>query len=194
MTRLIKRCRFAGTQYWRFDEDEMHVELDYPRDMSMWRGIGYDIDSAFQYKDGNFRMQRGCDLTPHRLWFNLTLWNCVNFDLTRLYAFAFIAGKTYFFKGKGYWQFDDYRMRVAHEQQRKSAARWMGCRATIEDDSRQYLKNPKRDEETEDVNDDEEDMYFELELTSMASSCNQLINIKLVMALLISFTIKWGLT
>lgn len=41
-----------GTQYWRFDEDEMQVELDYPRDMSMWRGIGYGIDSAFQYKDG----------------------------------------------------------------------------------------------------------------------------------------------
>lgn len=138
-------------------------------------------------------MQRGCEPNRH-LWFNLTLWNCVNFNLTLLYAFAFIAGKTYFFKGKGYWQFDDYRMRVAHDQQRKSAARWMGCRATIEDDSRQYLKNPKRDEETEDVNDDEEDMYFELELTSMASSCNQLINIKLVMALLISFTIKWGLT
>lgn len=55
MMRLIKRCRFAGTQYWRFDEDEMHVELDYPRDMSMWRGIGYDIDSAFQYKDGNLQ-------------------------------------------------------------------------------------------------------------------------------------------
>lgn len=85
-------------------------------------------------------------------------------------------------------------MRVAHDQQRKSAVRWMGCRATIEDDSRQYLKNPKRDEETEDVNDDEEDMYFEFEPTSMASSCNQLINIKLVMALLISFTLKLGLT
>jgi hypothetical protein len=42
----------TGTMYWRFDEDEMHVELDYPRDMSMWRDIGYNIDSAFQYKDG----------------------------------------------------------------------------------------------------------------------------------------------
>ena len=40
--------------YWRFDEDVGHVELDYPRDMSMWRGIGYNIDSAFQYKDGTF--------------------------------------------------------------------------------------------------------------------------------------------
>lgn len=47
---------FAGTNYWRFDEDEMHVELDYPRDMSMWRGIGYDIDSAFQYHDGKIQL------------------------------------------------------------------------------------------------------------------------------------------
>lgn len=30
----------------------MQVELDYPRDMSIWRHIGYHIDSAFQYKDG----------------------------------------------------------------------------------------------------------------------------------------------
>lgn len=42
-----------GTNYWRFDEDEMQVELDYPRDIkSIWKGIPYDIDSAFQYKDG----------------------------------------------------------------------------------------------------------------------------------------------
>lgn len=43
---------YSGTMYWRYDEDEGHVELDYPRDMSIWRGIPYDIDSAFQYKDG----------------------------------------------------------------------------------------------------------------------------------------------
>lgn len=49
---LRQSSHVSGTMYWRFDEDEMHVELDYPRDMSMWRGIGYDIDSAFQYKDG----------------------------------------------------------------------------------------------------------------------------------------------
>ncbi|CRK96840.1 CLUMA_CG009940, isoform A [Clunio marinus] len=116
---------YSGTEYWRFDEDVMHVELDYPRDMSMWRGIGYDIDSAFQYKDG-----------------------------------------------KGYWQFDDYHMRVAHESQKKSAQRWMGCREVLElyPDQRQYLKNTKRDEEMEDVeNDDEEDMYFEFESSSQTS-------------------------
>lgn len=30
----------------------MKVELDYPRDMSMWRGVGQDIDAVFQWKDG----------------------------------------------------------------------------------------------------------------------------------------------
>ncbi|KAL7027224.1 hypothetical protein ACKWTF_005366 [Chironomus riparius] len=50
---------YSGTMYWRYDEDEMHVELDYPRDMSMWRGIGYDIDSAFQYKDGKTYFFKG---------------------------------------------------------------------------------------------------------------------------------------
>lgn len=37
---------------FRFDEDVHHVELDYPRSMDTWRGIGYNIDSALQYKDG----------------------------------------------------------------------------------------------------------------------------------------------
>ena len=27
-------------------------DRDYPRDMSMWKGIGYNIDTAFQWKDG----------------------------------------------------------------------------------------------------------------------------------------------
>lgn len=55
--------------YWRFDEDIQHVELDYPRDISIWKGIPYGVDAAFQYTDG----------------------------------------KTYFFKGKDFWEFDDIR-------------------------------------------------------------------------------------
>lgn len=39
----------------------------------------------------------------------------------------FSTGKTYFFKGKGFWEFDDLRMRVAHEKQKLSAPVWMGC-------------------------------------------------------------------
>lgn len=60
-----------------------------------------------------------------------------------------LAGKTYFFKGKGYWQFDDYRMRVLHENQKQSAEKWMGCKGALDlnPNRRQYLINSKRDEE-----------------------------------------------
>lgn len=47
-----KTYLFSGTMYWRLDEDVGTVELDYPRDMSMWRGVGYNIDAVFQWKDG----------------------------------------------------------------------------------------------------------------------------------------------
>lgn len=69
-------------------------------------------------------------------------------------------------------------MRVAHEHQRKSAEKWMGCRGTLEMNpgQRQYSTNPKRDEELEDVNDeDEEDMYFEFETSPKPSKCNKTI-------------------
>lgn len=45
---------FSGTQYWRYDESEGRVELDYPRDMSLWREVPYHIDAAFQYTDGMY--------------------------------------------------------------------------------------------------------------------------------------------
>lgn len=37
---------------FRYDENDGRVEPDYPRDMSMWKGVGYNIDSVFQWKDG----------------------------------------------------------------------------------------------------------------------------------------------
>ena len=42
-----------GTMYWRFDEDIQYVELDYPRDIQMWRDIPYKIDAVFQWHDRN---------------------------------------------------------------------------------------------------------------------------------------------
>ncbi|KAH8321767.1 hypothetical protein KR067_000741 [Drosophila pandora] len=42
----------SGFQYWRLDDATNQVELDYPRDMSIWSGVGYNIDAAFQYTDG----------------------------------------------------------------------------------------------------------------------------------------------
>jgi hypothetical protein len=37
--------------YWRFDEEIQHVELDYPRDLSIWHGVPYGIDAVFRYTD-----------------------------------------------------------------------------------------------------------------------------------------------
>lgn len=50
---------FSGTMYWKFDEDVGKVELDYPRDMSMWSGVGYNIDTVFQWKDGKTYFFKG---------------------------------------------------------------------------------------------------------------------------------------
>lgn len=44
--------------------------------------------------------------------------------------YCFISlGKTYFFKGKGFWKFNDLQMRVEHEKQYSSAQFWMACQA-----------------------------------------------------------------
>lgn len=45
---------YSGSLYWRFDEAVQKVELDYPRDMGMWKGVGTDIDAVFQWKDGEW--------------------------------------------------------------------------------------------------------------------------------------------
>lgn len=50
---------YSGTLYWRFDEEIGRVELDYPRDMSIWDGIGYDIDAGFQYTNGKTYFFKG---------------------------------------------------------------------------------------------------------------------------------------
>ena len=44
-----KTYLFRNDMYWRFDEKAGKVELDYPRDISVWHGVPYQLDSAFQY-------------------------------------------------------------------------------------------------------------------------------------------------
>ena len=41
----------VGTMYWRFDEEIQYIELDYPRDLVMWKGVPYNIDAVFQAQD-----------------------------------------------------------------------------------------------------------------------------------------------
>ena len=85
----------SGDKYWRFDDAVGRVELDYPRDISMWRGVPSDVDAAFQYIDG----------------------------------------KTYFFKGKHFWQFDDNSMMVVNLTPKRIGIHWMQC-------PKEIIRNP----------------------------------------------------
>lgn len=58
----------------RFDEDIGRVELDYPRDMAMWKGVGYNIDSVFQWKDGKCKVT-ALDVGSVHLGMILSLFN-----------------------------------------------------------------------------------------------------------------------
>lgn len=41
---------FSGSIYWKLDESETHVETDYPRDMTVWKGVPLHIDAAFTWE------------------------------------------------------------------------------------------------------------------------------------------------
>lgn len=40
--------------YWRYNEVERKMDHDYPRDLSMWKGVPKPIDDAFQYFDSKY--------------------------------------------------------------------------------------------------------------------------------------------
>lgn len=113
-----KTYLYSGDRYWKLDEDEGKVELDYPRDMSMWKGVGYNIDAVFQWTDGIVYL--------YLKYFSVYLF---------INVLIFHAGRTYFFKGKGFWEFNDLQMRVKHKHQKLSAPFWMGCPRTLGVDS-----------------------------------------------------------
>lgn len=79
--------------YWRYDEEVHSIELDYPRDMQMWKGVPYNIDAVFQYHDR----------------------------------------KTYFFKGKHFWEFDDQRMEVTAAGPVAVGEGWLHCPKELHD-------------------------------------------------------------
>jgi hypothetical protein len=96
------------------------------------------------------------------------------------------TGKTYFFKGAGYWQFDDMKMRVVHDRQKKSAYQWMGCKPKHErlDDEtsgerKEFWRNPKRDEEVTDV-EGEEDFFSNEDIDIVTSTAPASIYLELI--------------
>ena len=46
---------FKGSQYWKYDtrpQASGYMVAGYPKDISAWRGIPADLDTAFQWKNG----------------------------------------------------------------------------------------------------------------------------------------------
>ncbi|XP_033747762.1 matrix metalloproteinase-2-like isoform X2 [Pecten maximus] len=42
----------SGDMYWKLNTENNHIEMDYPRDMSIWRNVQVPVSTAFQYKTG----------------------------------------------------------------------------------------------------------------------------------------------
>jgi len=38
---------FSGERYWKFDEERNRIELSYPRNFSVWKGVPTNLDAAF---------------------------------------------------------------------------------------------------------------------------------------------------
>ena len=49
MSELLERTTWLD----RFDEKTGRVEVDYPRDIAVWKGMPQQIDAVFQHVDGN---------------------------------------------------------------------------------------------------------------------------------------------
>ncbi|XP_075591773.1 matrix metalloproteinase-25 isoform X3 [Dermatophagoides farinae] len=41
---------FTGSVYWRLNSQENCIEMDYPRDISVWQGIPTNLDAAFTWR------------------------------------------------------------------------------------------------------------------------------------------------
>lgn len=64
--------------------------------------------------------------------------------------FSGSTGKTYFFKGKSFWQFNDSLMQVERMRPELSATRWMGCpRETTTYSNEVYDDDERRQERKE---------------------------------------------
>ncbi|CAG7834638.1 unnamed protein product [Allacma fusca] len=57
-----KTYLFSGSQYWRLDDSNhrnFEVEPDYPRDMYVWKGVPYNIDSVLRWTDNHVYFFKG---------------------------------------------------------------------------------------------------------------------------------------
>ncbi|XP_072340202.1 matrix metalloproteinase-17-like [Scyliorhinus torazame] len=75
---------FKGGQFWRYDEQRKNMDPGYPKELSLWRGIGHGLDGVMAWSDGftyffkgrdHWRMEGGAvevessaASSTHRVW------------------------------------------------------------------------------------------------------------------------------
>lgn len=121
-----KTYLFSGSLYWRFEEQDNRVELDYPRDISVWRGIPSHIDAAFQWSidSKSFNSNSPFVFISQQTYFYLHLFSSL--------------AHTYFFKDNKFWKFDNRRMKVSEDYPQSISQFWFEsslCEKTIDQKS-----------------------------------------------------------
>ena len=100
--------------YWRFDEQIQHIELDYPRDLQMWKGKHW---------------LRLCYRLEAEVVIELISGVPYNIDA----VFQAPDQKTYFFKEKYFWEFNDKRMEVSAMSPQLVGESWLHCPREMQD-------------------------------------------------------------
>lgn len=117
-----KTYLFSGNKYWRLEETDGKVELDYPRDMDIWQGVPYDIDAAFQWhtNGGSSNWPAACTCN----------WPCSNTEC----GWFYFAGITYFFKGNKFYEFNNRKMSITADSPKIATHFWFDsqCRQVQE--------------------------------------------------------------
>ena len=107
---------FSGNVYWRYDDVKEEMDPGYPRDISRWRGVPSHLDAAMRWIDGIHR------LINFILNFYKKFFYYLNF-----FFFCNLLGKTYFFKRKSFWGFDDALVRTELQYPLAATGHWLGC-------------------------------------------------------------------
>eukprot|EP00057_Strongylocentrotus_purpuratus_P032770 XP_788786.3 PREDICTED: matrix metalloproteinase-18 [Strongylocentrotus purpuratus] len=122
---------FKGSQYWRFQNQEMAGT--YPRPMSDWRGVPTDVDSAFVWsRNGGIYFTKGNQYYRYTGRENsfypqpLSHFRGLPSDGVDA-AFQYSNSITYFFKGSDYYRFNDSTVMVDNGYPLNTAIQWLGC-------------------------------------------------------------------
>lgn len=108
--KTISLSHFRKNLYWRYDDIKRQMDPGYPHDLSRWRGVVSDIDAAMQWTDGKVLIFK-----------NIIRFNCIFF------FWFFNPGRTYFFKDKMFWRFDDTLVRTDMRYPQEATPYWLGC-------------------------------------------------------------------